>query len=417
MRAGVLAAVVIVALSLCASAQTTATPTRAQIRLMPLPQGAYGSAASTFKVDSNSGWVSNEESASNDLDPHLTAAKLAGMGRITGFDADFNNLSTVSRPGQLVDADSEVDLFKSPAGAAEYAAFESTELRRLSGKRLQYGFVVDDVSYFAVPGISGARGIHARIRAGGLTAWITGVGFHKGLVAANVGLSRTDDRDIRAVALRDAAALSSRIDGVLAGRIHGKPLTAPHAQLGGLGPVPGGPDLAAMAIQPGDFVGRAKPVGQGYVRNSDDVAEYDRQFQLVTFGSSPIGLLKAEVELRPSTKDAGDFVSLLDSFFRGPRGRTFMTNAIVAGIPPSERKSIHVDHLALLNVKAGDRATAYRARLRINGITFQSSICAVQRGPVIETLTILSVPKGKVELTDVRRIALTAAARITQALR
>jgi hypothetical protein len=216
-------------------------PTRAQLQLMPLPHAAYGAAAAALTVAADAGWVDNAKSAENDLDPAMTASRLARTGRVTGFDVEFSDLTKASRPGQLVEADSEVDAFRTAAGAAAYVAAEAAEFRRFAGKRIRYGTVVDRVSSFAVPGVPGAHGIRARIRAGGLSLWGTGVLFPVGALAATVGLDRTDARDVHAEVTRLAVELRRRIGGVLAGTVRDRPLAAALPKLGGLGRPPGAP--------------------------------------------------------------------------------------------------------------------------------------------------------------------------------
>src|SRR5438552_1617346 len=120
------------------AARPVATPTRAQLQLMPLPKSAYGSAATSLKSEPRSGWRTNKESAENDLDPAMTASKLARRGRITGFEVEFDDLAKASRAGQLVDVDNEVSLFRTTAGAIVHYALELSEFRRFAGKRLRY---------------------------------------------------------------------------------------------------------------------------------------------------------------------------------------------------------------------------------------------------------------------------------------
>src|SRR6266511_555029 len=294
------------------------------------------------------------------------------MGRITGFDVEFDDLTKASQRGLLVDADSEVDLFRTEAGAARYIAREAGEFRRLEGKRLQYGIVVDQVSYFAATGLRGARGVHFRLRAGGLTFWATGVLFQVGTLVASAELGRTDARDVRADVRQLAVALNRRIHGVLAGNVHDNPIGTTTPKLGGLGPPAGGPDLASMAIAPADFDGSARPTHQGYVRNTDDIAAYVREFRSVTFGSSTLAWLKSEVELRPSAKAANDFVSLLRSLLHGPRGRTFMQGAITSGFSPSDRKEVRIGRVSQLKVQEGDASVALSTSFTTRGLSFQS---------------------------------------------
>jgi hypothetical protein len=316
---------------------------------MPLPRSAYGSLPAALTLDSSSGWTDNKHAAENDLDPHMTAARLASLGRITGYDVEFDDLGTASKRGVVIDADSEVDLFRSSTAAARFLALELSEFRRFAGKRLQYGATLDHVGYFAVPSIGGAKGVRGRLHVGGLTFWETGVEFRAGAVAANVGLGRTDDRNVDAEVSRLALKLKQRIDGVLAGRV--------------------------------------------------------------------LTLLEADVELRASKASAAGRVSLTRSIFHGPRGAAVMREAIVSSLPASERRAVKLGALSTFRVSAGDAAFAVTATLTGRGVPFDFVTCAVQRGPVVETLQLLSLPRQRIPRSATARLALTAAARIDQALR
>jgi hypothetical protein len=52
----------------------------------------------------------------------------------------------------------------------------------------------------------------------------------------------------------------------------------------------------------------------------------------------------------------------------------------------------------------------------IGGAPFTFVLCIVQRDRVLETLSALSLPRGTIRPADTRRLALTAVARIDEAL-
>jgi hypothetical protein len=212
-------------LSGAAGARPVATPTRAQLQLMPLPKSAYGSEAASLKTEPRSGWRSNKQAAEKDLDPAMTADKVARRGRITGFEVEFDDLAKASRAGQLIDADNEVSLFRTKADATAYYTQQLAAFRRFAGKRARYGIVIDHLSFFPVPGLRGTQGFRYRIRANGITATETGAAIHLGVIVAFVGTGRTDARDVRTEVRRLAGAVNRRIHGVLAGKITDKPLS------------------------------------------------------------------------------------------------------------------------------------------------------------------------------------------------
>jgi len=388
------------------------TPLRGELRLMPLPHSSYGPAASSLTAEADSGWVTNTQAADDDLDPSMTAAKLARLDRITGYRVDFDDLTKVSHQGLLIGAESDVDLFRTKAGDARYVARQASDFRRFEGKLTSNGYITDRVSYFAVPGVRGARGIRAHFHAGAFTLWETAAVFPVGVLAASVALDRSDRRDVRAEVRRLALALRQRIRGVLAGKVHDKPLTQHFAKLGRRGPPPGGPELSRMAISPIDFDVRVKPTRQGYVRDPDDVAKYVREFKSVTFGSSALSSLKAEVELGPNTKSAQNFLAVMRAIFHGPTGKKFLRRVMVSSVPQRLRPNFRWTSVSLTKFAAGDEALAYTARARVFNVRIQLAFCAVRRGPVVESLTLVSEANERIPRLDIVRAARTAAARI-----
>ena len=153
----------------------------------------------------------------------MTAAELARLGRITGFDVEYDDVASLSRKGVLVDADSEVDLYRSAA------AGRPTRWRaiRESPPRSKANRVVRARSSTACR-TSRCRGSPARSAFGSAShrrtdRWETLVEWPADTVVASVGLGRADSRDVHAEVLRLAAALKARIRGVLAGTVHDKP--------------------------------------------------------------------------------------------------------------------------------------------------------------------------------------------------
>ncbi len=110
---------------------------------MPLPHSSYGPAASSLTAEADSGWMTNTEAADDDLDPSMTAAKLARLDRITGYRVDFDDLTKVSHQGLLIGAESDVDLFRTKAGAARYVARQASDFRRFEGKLTSNGYITD----------------------------------------------------------------------------------------------------------------------------------------------------------------------------------------------------------------------------------------------------------------------------------
>jgi hypothetical protein len=396
-----------------AAPRAVSLPTRAQLQLMPLPRSSYASAAASFTAEADSGWFDNSAAARADIDPTMTAPKLERMGRITGYSVAFTEPTASSQADRLINVGSGVDLFRSEAGSARYVAHVASEFRAFNSKRL----VLDNVSTFPVNGLRKARGLHVRVRTPSLTTWVTTIVFQNGVIAANVGLVRADNRDIRADVRTLAGALDRRIRGVLAGSVHDSPLPKPGPKLGGLGPPPGGPNPALMGIRSTDFVSPLKVRSQFYERNSADLAEYVRSFGNVIIGSALLATVTADVELRPSTQAATAFLAERKALFTGSQSRVSMRRAIASGLPEYVRRDWQIGTVSSMTVRTGDESVAFEASLTANGVHFDSVVCTVRRRSVIETLTLVSGPDGTVAPELTLRLARAAVAHIDAALR
>jgi hypothetical protein len=335
------------------------------------------------------------------------------MGRITGYSVGFTEPAQTSPADRLINASTVLDLFRSQAGATRFLAHVASEFRPFHGKRLD----LDHVSTFPVSGLRGAQGVHLRVRTPSLTTWVTSVQFQNGTVAANVGLVRTDDRDLRDDARRLAAALDRRIRGVLTGSVQDSPLPKPTPKLGGLGRPPGGPNPALMAIRSTDFVSPLEVRSQFYKRNSADLSEYVRSFGNVTVGSALLATVTADVELRPSTQAATAYLEERKSLFTGSQSRVFMRRAIGSGLPEYVRRKWQVGTLSAVTIRVGDESLAFEARLTANGVDYQAVVCTVRRKSVVETLTLVSGTKGTGAPELALRLARAAVAHIDSALR
>jgi hypothetical protein len=199
-----------------AGARTVAAPTRAQMKLMPLPQQSFGAAAAALKPAAPK-WIDDVSAASLDLAP-TSGGELAAMGRVTGYSMRFEDAKGQFRRGRLIEVGSEVDLFRTGADARAYVAFEASTVRRYEGHRTKRnGTILTDVEQFGVAAPTGALGARLRARFGRQSAWLTFVFFRVGPIVGNVVLLRTDARDLRADARRSAKALDLRIKNALRG--------------------------------------------------------------------------------------------------------------------------------------------------------------------------------------------------------
>src|SRR6266542_4379800 len=394
-----------------------ALPSRSQLKLMPLPHASYGAQASSLSLDSDSGWVSNKDSAEDRARPNAYGGSAHAHG------ADHRLRRRVRRSDEGIPArparrrrqrgrslshrGGRGSLHRAGGRRVSAAGREAPEVRH----RRRSGFLLRRDRAPRGPG----RPFPSSCR------WADVLGDWSALSGWNPRRERRARPHGRSRRARRRSAARGRSQPADPWSPRGQRPRQSHrngyAEAGR--PRPSGRrarPLASMAIAPGDFDGRARPTYQGYVRNTDDIADYVREFRSVTFGSSALAWLKSEVELRPSAKAANDFVSLLRSLLHGPRGRTFMQAAITSGFSPSDRKEVRIGRVSQLKVQEGDASVALSTSFTTRGLSFQFVLTIVQRDRVVETLGAVSPPRGAIRLVDTRRLARTAVARIDQAL-
>jgi hypothetical protein len=86
-------------------------------------------------------------------------------------------------------------------------------------------------------------------------------------------------------------------------------------------------------------------------------------------------------------------------------------------VPADARKLLKIGPVTATRVAAGDESVAFATTLTARGIPFRYVICAVRRGPVVETLSFLGAPRRALPQLTTARLARITAARIDAALR
>ena len=272
MRAAGRLAVLAALLSLLAPAAdgAPAGTSRAQLAAMPLPPASFGSVARTLPITSDSGVESNADAAS-DANQNVTGAKLARIGRLTGYTLDYGALPSGPR---VFDFASGVELYKSPADALAGFAF----WRKDDATNPHDGLKVV-ASFYRVSGFGhSSYGWAGTGSLKGLAPFYTAsVSFVEGDLVAGVSISGTTPAGLRPLALAAGRALRARIAAVLAGRAVSPSPKLPVTSITTAGPPPGGPNLEALALRANDL-GSGTVKGQGYQRNPifGPVSQYER---------------------------------------------------------------------------------------------------------------------------------------------
>ena len=394
-----------------ASGRTNAVPV-GKLALMPLPRAAYGPVAIGLPVDGDSGVQTNAEKAesTNDND---TAASFGALGRISGYELGFSDLGSLAKPGRVVFVSTSVDLYTS---AAQASATIDDELRDAETDDPGNGFDVISSTRFAAPGLGdGATGIHVAANAGTLKVWLTGVVFQRDGLLAKVSVISTGAGGQNARALALAHAFSTRIDGVLAGKITTPPATVPQT-------VPGptntrSPSVAAAALTSADLDG-AKVEHQAYVKEEDAVSSYERSFDDVDFGRSKLTTVETDVSLYDTEENAKIYITGIAAIFNpSSKGfKTFVTQLFAGETGAAQLKSFSVLHKRTFT---HGQTKGFEVTLRLNlaightdaGFVFQRS------GKLIGTLTAVSIPGTPLQTADFRKLYETFAQRMDAAAR
>jgi hypothetical protein len=371
----------------------------AQLALMPLPQNALGHTAKSLSLALDSGVVTNADAAGN-ANGDTTAAKLAALGRVTGYQLDYGgDEPSGARISQI---ETGVDSYRDEAAAVRGLAFWRHDEYDLAGLKA-VGLVVL-LTPLAVSGLGagtfGSWG-SATLKGAG-TYHGADVTFRVGKLLASVSVTGSDGALARSLAVHDARALRARIEAVLAGRIAGKPVALPMAKAG---PPAHGPDLKALALKPSDL-SPAKVSSQGYRIDSDldPVSEYDRSLG----PGGGIASVQEQVAL---------FRDVLQARFELAALRTTLTTAkglADAGLAGGGDASYHPHPV---RVRAGDQAFAVVGIDRLkNGQSISLAFVVIRMGRTLE-LVILGNPATEPLTTAMlHRVASAVAARAAHGL-
>jgi hypothetical protein len=356
-----------VALVLAGAAQGSATPLAHQLSIMPLSQAAIGSAAKGLPLAQGSGVVTNADAA-DDANGDVTAKTFANLGRVTGYELDYG-FTYGGGPG-VEQIGTGVELYRDSSSAARGFAFWRRDEVDLSPLRGIAGFSVT-IGPRAGPRLGNEAAAFAGKAAlsGFLPLYGVDVFFRVGRVLAKVSVTAGTASLSERVAPELASALYSRIRRVLSGSLRGQPASL--AAVSTAGPPPGGPNLAALALQTSDL-GGGTVTSQGYELDRDfaPVSEYDRQMQ----PGGSFASVDAAALLMHSPKEASFFIHLVSSTFRSPSA---MRSA-----------GMHELSASVVRVSGGDEALAVLTHVSVGGRTTYVAVVDVRVGAVAESMTV-----------------------------
>lgn len=212
---------------------------------------------------------------------------------------------------------------------------------------------------------------------------------------------------LRAVTARGRAALLIAL--VVASVVASAAGAAPNASR-----PPGSPNLAAMSLAVSDFPSGTRVESQGYERDPDFVASYEREFEV---GGRRLGrtrLLAAyeSLDVVRTPAAAQQEFALLAALLRGKQGVSLF-RAIFAeeGI---DSKDIRVGKIR--RPKIGHGTLVVPLRLRVSGVWFEFALAFLRFDRVLAGVGLFSMPGSNVFPADIDRITRVAAMRIKAGL-
>ncbi len=177
---------------------------------------------------------------------------------------------------------------------------------------------------------------------------------------------------------------------------------------------PGSPDLAAMSLAVSDFPAGTRVDSQGYKRDPDFVASYEREFEVRGGRLGRTRLIGAyeSLDVVRTPAAAQQEFALLAALLRGKQGVSLF-RAIFAeeGI---DSKDIRVGKIR--RPKIGHGTLVVPLRLRVSGLWFPFELAFLRFDRVLVGIGLFGMPGGKVFPADTDRLARVAVARIRAGL-
>ncbi len=403
-RRGMLAVGVLVATFGSVGSGAVASVGRPALALMPLATPMLGGGAAGLPLDQDSGVVTNADAARN-ANGSVTAAQLTRLGRVTGYQLDYNDAAghALAAGHGLLEVTTGVDLYRSADAARKGLAFWRHDATNLA--RLRAAGISVSVKTFGAAGVPrpsfGWSGV-VKLK-GKPSVYGVEIAFVSGQLTADISVSAADAGSRRAYAVSLANELASRIRGVLAGRIKGPPVSLPGKAKAG--PPPNGPDLSSLTLTPSDLGGGAVKQ-QGYRLDKDlsPISEYSRTMS----PAGPFPVVQEQVALFHSATEAGYKYSVLASTLSSSKALTLFGSA----------NGVTSYHPTRVTVHGGDEAVAIRATVGLTGgRSVSEALILVRTGATTEFVVVGAPATAPVPVGEIQGLAAAVAARAAAGLK
>ena len=175
------------------------------------------------------------------------------------------------------------------------------------------------------------------------------------------------------------------------------------------------PDLARMALGVADLPAGAKVKRQGYVRDADLVASYEREFKSgVRVGKSRVDLLESDVALTETADEAASYFTGIAAILKTKKGRALLAKQLLGDLPKDVPKgTFKVTFGKVRSVGAGENSLVAPITFTFLGIARVQFVFAfVRTDKVIASLYVGGYVNSPVAVSDVARMAKTVAGHV-----
>ena len=176
----------------------------------------------------------------------------------------------------------------------------------------------------------------------------------------------------------------------------------------------GSPDLAAMALALTDLPAGTRIDSQGYRRDPDFVASYERDFEVRggRVGRSRLLAALEGLDVERSAADARLTFQVAAAVFSGRRGAQLLRTLLVSeGL---DARSIRIGRIR--RPKIGHGAIFIPLRVAEAGIPFDFTITLLRFDRVLISVTLVGLPGSNVRQADANRLSRVAVARVRAGL-
>jgi hypothetical protein len=356
-----------------------------KLSLVPLPKASLGSAARGLALAPDSGVVANAE----------VPAGFKKLGRLTGYGLDYGD---PYRGGTGVTAIATgVSKYRTARGAkngvalgrkndvAEVATLKKLELAvtaqtlarpRLGGRGFAYGWTMT---------VAGADPVS-----------IVNEQWTEGRFVAQVQVAAGSPTAAAGLARKLAKRLDRRLRLALAGRLHGKPVKPPPKLKAG--PPPGGPSLAALALQASDLGGTTTISDQFYSVAPPALSEY----QLDMEPAGPFADLVQLIDWYPTANEATFLSTIEYPLLTSDLSALFGVSGTTSPPTPVDVSSV------------GDAAQAETLQFTATGGSVYLAVVALRNDQATDF--VLAASESAIQPPDVQNLAQAGANRLDAGL-